>query len=235
MKNNIIKIDLHQRFNFKCYPGIKCFNACCQDLQQILTPYDIIRLKHHFNIQSSLFLKKYTRSFIGPETGLPVIMLKTKSNLDLRCIFVSDDGCNVYSDRPASCRYYPLSRLVSRSRETGKKSVTFLLIKESHCLGHNENHQQSIKKWLNSQELSKDDTYNDRMLDLIASKNKAGIKTLSNKQKDIFFMCCYDIDSFKDHAVKHQLISKTMKMKGSIADDLEWLDFALTWVNDIFR
>ena len=226
----MIELYPQQKFNFKCDPEIECFNSCCQDLQQILTPYDIVRLKQHFKVSSSDFLKQYTRSFIGPETGLPVIVLKTKSNLDLHCIFVSDSGCQVYNDRPASCRYYPIARLVSRSRGTGKKTASYMLIKEAHCKGHYAKHQQTLEKWTKSQELSDYDLYNDRMLDLIAAKNNAGIRLLSEHQRNFFYMCCYDIDSFQDYAETKGLATPKMIRRDSITEDIEWLDFALTWL-----
>ncbi|MBF0449210.1 MAG: YkgJ family cysteine cluster protein [Candidatus Magnetomorum sp.] len=234
----MINIFPEQVFFFRCHPKIQCFNACCQDLHQILTPYDIIRLKHHFQIDSSIFLKTYTRTYIGPETGLPVVVLKTKSHMDLRCIFVSEEGCLVYPDRPASCRYYPLARLVSRSRETGKISASYMLMKEAHCMGHNDQKgflcEQTLEKWLDSQELANDDNYNDRMLEIIAVKNQAGIKDLSADQKKLFFMCCYDIDSFQDYAVNDQLFSEKLDMHCSFDGDLQWLERALAWLKNNF-
>jgi Fe-S-cluster containining protein len=88
-------------------------------VNQLLTPYDILRLKRHFGISSAEFLETYTTQHIGPETRLPVVSLKTDASDGHTCPFVSPEGCRVYENRPSSCRTYPLARMLSRSRETG--------------------------------------------------------------------------------------------------------------------
>ena len=41
-----VRLDPESQFKFKCHPGIECFTQCCRDINIILTPYDIIRLKN---------------------------------------------------------------------------------------------------------------------------------------------------------------------------------------------
>ena len=48
------------RFKFSCQPGVTCFNQCCRDVNILLTPYDVLRLKNRLGISSGEFLKKYT-------------------------------------------------------------------------------------------------------------------------------------------------------------------------------
>lgn len=225
----------NQKFQFRCHSEIKCFNACCQDLHQVLAPYDILRLKYHFQINSSQFLKTYTQSYIGPETGLPVVVLNTKSQMDLRCIFVSEKGCLVYPNRPASCRYYPLARMISRSRITGEKKATFMLIQEAHCMGHDEKEntllcQQTVDSWIKSQELTDYDKHNDQMLELIAAKNTANKNDLSEHDKQLFFMCCYDIDLFKNYAAERNFFTESQQSTYSLENDIKMLDYSLKWI-----
>jgi len=123
------------RFCFRCSPEVPCFNECCRDLSQYLTPYDILRLKNCLKISSGELLEQYTVRYVGPETGLPVIALKPNSSVELECPFVRPTGCAVYADRPSSCRMYPLARAISRSRETGAVTEHFALMKEPHCQG----------------------------------------------------------------------------------------------------
>ena len=134
MKNDMKPLSLRDSFRFACHPEVSCFNQCCRDLNQILTPYDILRLKNRLHLASSDFLKQYTRQHVGPESGLPVITFKTDSHFDFRCPFVTPEGCRVYEDRPASCRTYPLARVVSRSRETGKLTEQFFLMNRRYPL-----------------------------------------------------------------------------------------------------
>jgi len=46
------------KFSFSCHPGVSCFNHCCADINIVLTPYDIIRLKNRLGITSPEFHEK---------------------------------------------------------------------------------------------------------------------------------------------------------------------------------
>jgi hypothetical protein len=224
-------MNSNQSFNFKCHPDISCFNECCQNLQQVLAPYDIIRLKHHFNCDSSTFLNTYTICTIGPETGLPIVELKTKSQNDLHCIFVSKKGCLVYPNRPSTCRYYPLGRFVSKSRETGKVKANHFMIRESHCFGHDTLFQQSIDQWRIDQELQEFDTYNDLMIHLIAAKNNAGLQHLSENQRYLIYMGCYDIDAFRQYAKQNNILMD-QSFPLSIDGDVQWFTYIMRWLEE---
>jgi len=225
----ITRINPNQLFNFSCHPGISCFNECCQNLQQVLSPYDIIRLKHHFKCDSSTFLKTYTVTHTGPETGLPIVELKNKSQFDLHCIFVSEKGCMVYPDRPSTCRYYPLGRLVSKSRESGQINESYIYIRELHCKGHDIACKQNIAQWRKDQELNIFDKYNDLMIHLISAKNKAGLNALSDNQRYLIYIGCYDLDTFRCYAKKHNLfIDQNFPL--TIEGDVQLMVFAMKWL-----
>ncbi len=112
MDTDFIPLSMDDEFQFACSPEVPCFNQCCRDINQYLTPYDIFRLKNRLKKKSGDFLKKFTVEHIGPQTGLPIVSLKALPQEDLRCPFVAEEGCQVYEDRPASCRTYPLARAV---------------------------------------------------------------------------------------------------------------------------
>ena len=118
-------------FRFLCDKSIPCFNECCRDLNQFLTPYDILRIKKSLNLTSSEFLSQYCKQHTGPESGLPIITLKPVDDMDLKCPFVTPEGCHIYDDRPSSCRMYPLARAISRNRLTGEKTVQYMLMMKS--------------------------------------------------------------------------------------------------------
>lgn len=225
----MIRLNSNQSFNFKCHSKISCFNACCQNLQQALSPYDIIRLKHHLKCDSSTFLKTYTVAYTGPESGLPIVELKNKSDRDLHCIFVSDQGCMVYPNRPATCRYYPVGRLLSKSRETGLKKESFILIKEDHCRGHEAACEQNIDQWQKEQDLSTFDHYNDLMIHLISAKNKSGLNQLTEHQKNLIYTGCYDIDDFRKY-IQQKHLTKDQPFPHSLDGDIQCLIFAIEWL-----
>ncbi len=71
-----VRLGTDSQFSFKCHPGIECFTQCCRDINIILTPYDIIRLKNKLGLSSEEFLAIYTEPQMLEKTGLPVITLK---------------------------------------------------------------------------------------------------------------------------------------------------------------
>jgi len=228
----ITRLKSDQTFNFNCFPEISCFNHCCQNLQQVLSPYDIIRLKRHFNSDSTTFLQTYTITDIGPETGLPVVMLKNKSQTDLHCIFVSENGCLVYPDRPSTCRYYPMGRVVSKSRQTCEKSASYIMIHEPHCKGHEYLCHQNLQQWRNSQELPVFDQTNDLMIDLISAKSRSGLKKLSDDQRYLIYIGCYDIDAFRQYTEQQNLFSG-QAFPDSLEGDIQWVECAIRWLETV--
>ncbi len=159
-------------FAFECAPGVSCFNACCRDLVQPLTPYDILMLSLYMGMAPTAFVKSYAVTSIGPGSGLPVVTLRPKPGPERECPFVTDSGCMVYPARPGSCRSFPLTRVVRRNRETGSVAVDFYLIRDPVCRGHGVGKHHTIDEWITIQEIEPYNRANDMLLDLVAAKNR---------------------------------------------------------------
>lgn len=200
MENSLTPILLDDPFSFSCSREVPCFNECCRDLNQFLTPYDILRLKACFGLPSNVFLERFTVQHTGPETGFPVIAFKTDPELNHICPFVSAAGCQVYNDRPASCRMYPIARAVSRCRQTGKTTEHFALLKESHCQGHQQQKLQTVREWIGTQGLRPYNVYNDLLLELIYRKNQMKPGPLELAAQRQFHLALYDLDAFREIA-----------------------------------
>lgn len=237
MNNEMVPLLISDSFDFDCHSELLCFNECCKDLNQFLTPYDIIRLKKNLNITSGEFLKKYTQSHIGPESGLPVVTLKPKENSEI-CPFVTKAGCFVYKDRPSSCRTYPLARMISKSRETGEITERYALIKESHCQGHCAKKSQTVSQWNIRQNIDKYNRMNDPMMEIISIKNSLNIKTLDEKTGYFFYTACYDLDNFRKNAVDNGLLDifNINRKDVLLLEDEKLLLLAYNWVvNVLFK
>ncbi len=234
MPNDMIPLSIDDRFQFACGHDVPCFNACCRDLNQFLTPYDIFRLKKRLNLSSGTFLNRYTIEHMGPQTGLPVISLKAVPEKDLQCPFVSDDGCQVYEDRPSSCRTYPLARAVSRSRETGKVTEHFALMREDHCRGCDQDHTQTVKEWIEDQELELYNRFNDMLMEIISIKNQYHPAPLDLREQRIFHLALYDLDGFRQHLQDHGfpdgLPTTDDERADMMTDDVKLLMFGHSWV-----
>ena len=234
MEPDLTPIQVNDVFRFACTPQVSCFNACCRDLNQMLTPYDILRLKNCLQMPSYQFLQGFTQQHDGPETGLPVITLKPQDTKDLLCPFVTSEGCRVYPDRPASCRIYPLARAITRDRASGSVKAHFALLKEAHCCGHQQDEVQTVQQWIANQELAEYNRHNDRLIEIIALKNQYKPGPLDLVSQRLFHLTMYDLDNFRDKLSKESwrsdghlpedLVSKAMD------DDLALLHIGYIWI-----
>ena len=240
MNDNLKPIATDKPFRFECSPKAACFNECCQDLNQFLYPYDILRLKIRLKMVSGEFLERYTTQHIGPESGLPMVTLKTTHAQRRICPFVTKKGCRVYPDRPASCRTYPLVRAISRNRATGKVSEHFLLLKEPHCLGFDASKSQSAQQWMDDQEIEIFNHFNDQMLDIIRLKNQLRPGPLDPKSRQLFYVALYDLDRFRTRIFEDKMVDQIdvdpRKLAEARTDDTALLEIGMTWVKqDLFQ
>ncbi len=224
-------------FRFNCTPDVACFNECCRNLNQFLFPYDVVRLRNHFRVSSRRFLERYTSCHTGPETGLPVVTLRPNEDAAQTCPFVSEAGCRVYADRPASCRIYPLARAIVRNRQTGQMREHFALLKEPHCRGHEEPQEQTAAQWMTAQDLAVYNRTNDQMMALISLKNRLHPEPLDLVTTRMVYTACYDHDTFRDRILndgwgdgpKPDAETRTRLA----TDDLFLLDFGLDWAKKL--
>jgi len=219
---------------FRCSPENDCFNDCCRDLHQALTPYDILRLRKNLGMTSQAFLKKYTSLHYGPESGLPVVGFKPNPETGHACPFVKPEGCSVYEDRPSSCRIYPLARAIARSRDTGDVSEFFALIEEPHCKGFCAEVGLTVEEWLQGQDVHTHNEENDKLMGLISLKNRILPGKLEGAMADQFYLGLYDLDEFRSQIVNKNLL-EDIKIPESVlinirTDDFSLLDFGIAWV-----
>jgi hypothetical protein len=234
METDMIPLALEDRFQFACGPEVDCFNACCRDLNQFLTPYDIYRLKSRLNLPAGEFLRRFTVEHLGPQTGLPVISLKAVPEADLRCPFVVETGCQVYEDRPSSCRTYPLARAITRSRETGEVTEYFALMCEDHCRGHKQPRTQTVREWIEDQQLEEYNRFNDMLMDIISLKNQLHPAPLDLREQRMFHLALYDLDGFRHH-LQEGNYSKEHPLGKAVhaaleGTEVDLLVFAHTWI-----
>lgn len=234
---NMIPLSPNDMFRFSCSSDVPCFNECCKDLNQFLTPYDILRLKNRLDMSSDIFLERYTMQHTGPGSGLPVVTFKADHASELKCPFVTADGCSVYTDRPSSCRTYPLFRVVSRSRETGRMTEQYVMLKESHCKGFEQGKSQSVRQWVKDQGIGIHNEMNDLLMEIIALKNKMIPGPLDVKSKHMFHLACYDLDAFRSQIFEKGMIGDFDGVpdlfEKAETDDTALLRLSLEWLKGI--
>ena len=223
---------------FRCHKDIDCFNACCRNIDIMLTPYDIIRLKKRLGITSTEFLRQYTVPFEFGKNSVAGVKYKPKEGTT-ECQFVTDEGCSVYEDRPTACRYYPVGLLSTRRQDENFDRASYALVTEDHCHGHQEDRKLTIDEYREEQGLEEYDELGRPWRQLILKVKSAGpaIGNMSKTSLKFFFMACYDMDRFREF-VKSEGFGTTYDvdqetMDKILADDLELLKFGDRMIRQI--
>ncbi len=226
------RLTLGDRFRFSCNPGVPCFNACCADINIVLTPYDIVRLKNRLGISSSEFLNTYAVVPFNKEVKQPVPVLKMSDHEDKRCQFVGENGCTVYEDRPWACRMYPLGLAAPRD-ETEQGKRFYFLLEESHCKGFEEDNEFSVAGWIEDQGIREYDEAGEMFKDIsLHPYFEKG--DLSPSKMDMFFNASYDLDRFRRFVFGSTFLEKFDVDQVTVdrirTDDVEMMKFSFNFL-----
>jgi uncharacterized protein len=222
-------------FQFACRPAVPCFNHCCRDLNQALTPYDVLRMRTHLGISWEAFIERFAGVHAGPATGLPVVSLRFDATGDRRCPFVAEQGCRVYDARPTSCRLYPLARALRRRPTDGRISVHYALLQEPHCRGFEQAHKQTVRQWIAAQNVEEGLAADDALMGVIALKNSSRPGPLPAGQLQWVQMALYDLERFKFNLAAGNLNAMDgLAPLPDMEDDAAWLAWGLAWVQRLF-
>ncbi len=232
-----VQMQMDSKFNFRCYPGVSCFTRCCRNMNIILTPYDIIRLKQRLGLTSDMFLSLYAEPEILGITGVPVARLKMLEERDGRCPFVTENGCQVYSDRPVCCRYYPigLASLRQKEKSGGEEEEFFFLIKEEHCKGFQEPDEWTVRSWREDQESDFYDRMNREWMELLLRKRSFGEESeMPPKAKELFYMVSTNMERFRRFVFGSRFLDTYVvdekTLKKILEDDVELMQFGFEYL-----
>lgn len=191
-------MDGSKVIQFRCRKGIACWNACCSNIDISLTPYDILRLKRRLGLASAAFLRQYAVPYEMEKDGIAGVKLKPAEG-GTACQFMTPEGCSVYEDRPTACRYYPVALLSMRRQDEYVDRDAYALVREEHCLGHNEPRNLAIDEYRAEQGLQEYDEQGRGWRQLVLKKKSSGptVGKPSVRSRQLFFMTCYDIDTFR--------------------------------------
>lgn len=222
-----VMLEGDHQFNFRCHKGISCWNACCSNIDITLTPYDIVRLRKRLGITSAQFLREYTVPFEMEKDGLAGVKMKPVPN-GTACRFMVDEGCSVYDDRPASCRYYPVGLMSLRKQDEYVDRDAYAVVKEEHCMGHLEERPITIEEYRQEQGVVDYDRHSRGWRQLILKKKSSGpsIGSLSLKSRQFFFMASYDPDTFRAFATSESF-RESYDLPPELFDEIETSDEAL--------
>ena len=232
-----VKLTPKSRFCFRCHPGVSCFTACCGKTTIILTPYDILRLKQRLGITSTAFLEKYTRRDVHDKSGLPLVIMDMPRYEGV-CPFVRPvEGCLVYTDRPATCRYYPVGQ-GSLVTEQGLDEFYFL-VKEAHCKGFESDVEWNVETWKKDQGSDYYDDMNREWKAMMLRRSSVGKPDIDDKTVKLFYMVMYDLDQFRRFVFSSRFLSvfnvDEETQERIYDDDLELLKFGYQYLKMVLK
>lgn len=223
---------------FRCHKDIDCFNACCKNIDIMLTPYDIVRLKQRLGITSTEFLRQYTEPFEFGRNSIGGVKYKPQEGTN-ECQFVTEEGCSVYADRPTACRYYPVGLLSMRRQDENFDRASYAMVQEDHCHGHFEDRKLTIDEYREEQGLEDYDELGRAWRQLILKVKSAGpsIGNMSSTSLKFFFMACYDLDRFREF-IRSEGFGYTYDIDAGLRqqlldDDLELMKFGDRMIRQI--
>ncbi|MDO8786533.1 MAG: YkgJ family cysteine cluster protein [Sulfuritalea sp.] len=223
---------------FSCHKGIRCWNACCSNIDISLTPYDVLRLKTRLGLTSTEFLKDYTVPYEMEKDGIAGVKLRPVEG-GTACRFMKPEGCGIYEDRPTACRYYPVALLSMRRQDEYVDRDSYAIVKEDHCKGHEVNRRITIADYRKEQGLDQYDELARGWRQLVLKKQSSGpsIGKPSLRSRQLFFMACYDIDRFREF-VGAESFGKLFDLpqaekEALLADDVALLQFAFRFLRQV--
>jgi len=225
-------------FSFACHKRVDCFTKCCAALQLVLTPYDILRMKHRLGITSERFLEDFTRTRLDRHPRFPMVLLQMNRDDSRTCPFVGPEGCTLYEDRPGACRIYPLARAAQRAPMGEKAKEKFFIVKEEHCRGFEQDRLWTVESWMSDQGLDSYNAMNDQWLEIISSPHSLGSKEDIPRKLQMYFMVSYNLDKFRSFLFESRFfqrfhVSDTIRAAMEKEDEalmnfgFQWLKFSL--------
>jgi Fe-S-cluster containining protein len=233
------RLDPDSKFKFACHPGVPCFTRCCSNIDIMLTPYDVLRLKKRLGISSEEFLEKYTGVREDEQSSHPYAYLKMLEGEDRLCPFLKNakEGCGVYEDRPISCRYYPVGQTtMKKSNEKGEveHDEFYFFVREEHCKGYDEDKQWTVDEFRIDQGAEHYDSMNRDWKEVLMRRNLPGQPKLDEKKQMMFFMASYDLDKFRRFIFNSRFLEMfevDEKELGAIKeDDVALMNFGFRYI-----
>lgn len=229
------KLSDNEEFRFQCNATQPCYNRCCQEAVVPLTPYDALRLAANLDLDSESFLRAFAAMNTMEDCGLPLPMLRMIESPDAPCPFLTPGGCSAYEDRPGSCRSYPLGQ--ASSLEGAQCDDHYFLIEEKECCGLNCGKSWTAGDWLQNEGMEKYEHFNRLYARLAAALKEKNLK-LDSRLGNMFFLCLYQPERFRELITKMKLFSrldpgeeaKRLMMTADAKGSEALLEFAFQWL-----
>lgn len=238
-----------ESFTFRCHAGLECFNRCCRNLNLFLYPYDVLRLKNGLGISSDRFIDDYTDIVLRPGNFFPDVLLKMAGDKEKSCIFLTENGCRIYADRPDTCRAFPMEFGFQYDAKTKRRKPVCFFRPPEFCRGGNEPDVLTPNGWIADQDGETHNKMTAKWAELkqMFQSNPWGREGPEGPKGKMAFMAAYNIDRFhefifgstflKRYKIKSDLLKKIKKDETRLLRlGFDWIKFSVWGVKSkLFR
>jgi hypothetical protein len=225
-----------EMFSFRCHEALECFTKCCRNLNLFLYPYDMLRLKDRLSISSGQLLDTYIDVVLRESNYFPDALLRMAEDEQKTCPFLTESGCAVYSDRPDTCRTFPLEQGIMFRGPKAKAADVYFFKPPDSCLGQYEPDEWTTRSWAKDQGAVTYHKMTARWAEVkrLFQSNPWGAEGPYGPKAKMAFMATYNLDRFRDFVFKSTFL-KRYKVKKDVqrkieADDVELMKFGFGWV-----
>jgi uncharacterized protein len=224
------------RFAFQCRPGLACFNQCCRNLNLFLYPYDVLQLKHELGISADMFLEEYVDVVMRKGNFFPEVLLRMSDDENRACIFSHPSGCRVYTERPYTCRTFPVEYGLQYPAENRKPELIGFFRPPEFCLGRHEVHDWTLHTWSGDQGALKHQQMSRKWSEVkyLFQKDPWGREGPQGNRAKMAFMASYNMDAFRVFVFESSLLKrykvKTDLLKKIQRDDTDLMLFGFDWI-----
>jgi hypothetical protein len=229
-------LDAEDRFYFRCYPGISCFTQCCRNLNLFLYPYDVLRLRRSLGITAEELIESYTDVISRGESFFPSVLLRMRENEEKTCIFLTEEGCRVYGDRPQTCRAFPVEYGIYYEAGSGRSRLVHYFRPPDFCQGRFESKAWTRDSWAADQEAVFYNQMTMEWADLMRffRSDPWGGEGPSGRKARMAFMATYNMEAFRDFVLNSSFLQR-YKVNSDIRrkirkDDVALLRLGMAWV-----
>lgn len=230
------RIEPGDTFQFGCHPGVPCFNRCCRNLNLFLYPYDVLRLKHRLNLSSGDFLDRHVDVVLRSGDFFPEVLLRMNEDAEKTCPFLTENGCAVYSDRPDTCRHFPVEYGRIHDENTGEARLVHFFRTPDFCQGEKEPTVWTLESWLDDQDTRRHVRMTLAWAEIrqMLQNDPWGAEGPAGRRAKMAFMAAYNMDAFREFVFGSSFL-KRYKIKPDLkrklrAREAELLKLGFEWI-----
>ena len=109
-----------------------------------------------------------------------------------------------------------------------------MVLQEAHCLGFREHGKQTVRQWIDDQEIAIYNEINDQLMEIISLNNQLMPGPMNLKSRNMFYLALYDLDNFRSQIKANGLLNDfqvdSSTMDKAMEDDVALLELGMKWI-----